>query len=157
MRKKLNGAGIILQTKDNNILLVNNKKVKLVKKGKEEIRERINKPNKWGFPKGHLEEGEDIFNCMKRELYEETGILYNELEVKYYKECKIKDYKYYYVIIDEKIKLPYESSNEIYSMRWYNINELNSLKNRNYGLDKAIKYILRAFNGDWKVNSDIFV
>ena len=28
----------------------------------------------WGFPKGHLEEGEDLFEAAHREIKEETGI-----------------------------------------------------------------------------------
>ena len=28
----------------------------------------------WGFPKGHLEEGEDLFQAARREIEEETGI-----------------------------------------------------------------------------------
>lgn len=29
----------------------------------------------WSFPGGHLEHGEDVIACAKRELYEETGLL----------------------------------------------------------------------------------
>jgi 8-oxo-dGTP pyrophosphatase MutT (NUDIX family) len=28
----------------------------------------------WSLPKGHLEEGEDVMEALKREIYEETGI-----------------------------------------------------------------------------------
>lgn len=30
---------------------------------------------KWSFPKGHLQEGETVFQCARRETFEETGVL----------------------------------------------------------------------------------
>lgn len=33
-----------------------------------------NKREKWGFPKGHLEEGEDDLTAAKREIHEEAGV-----------------------------------------------------------------------------------
>lgn len=33
-----------------------------------------NKKNNWSFPKGHVEEGEDLLEATIREIYEEAGI-----------------------------------------------------------------------------------
>jgi 8-oxo-dGTP pyrophosphatase MutT (NUDIX family) len=30
---------------------------------------------KWSFPKGHLQNGETLFQCARRETFEETGVL----------------------------------------------------------------------------------
>ena len=52
-------AGAILYTKENDEILY--------------LLIRDNHGN-WGFPKGHLEEGEDLFQAAHREIREETGI-----------------------------------------------------------------------------------
>lgn len=33
-----------------------------------------NKGHFWGFPKGHVEEGETLLDCAKREIFEETKL-----------------------------------------------------------------------------------
>jgi len=33
------------------------------------------KQNDWSFPKGHIEQGENAAEAMKREVYEETGLI----------------------------------------------------------------------------------
>lgn len=35
----------------------------------------------WGFPGGKLETGEEIFDCVKREVYEETGLKVKNLQL----------------------------------------------------------------------------
>jgi bis(5'-nucleosidyl)-tetraphosphatase len=41
----------------------------------------MQKPNRYDLPKGHMETGEDELNCALRELYEETGIAANAIEL----------------------------------------------------------------------------
>ena len=45
-------------------------------------------PNKWSFPGGKLEKGEDIYDCLSREIKEETGLEIQQ-ELQY-----ISDYTY---------------------------------------------------------------
>ncbi len=40
-----------------------------------------NSENFWSIPKGIAEDDEEFFDAAKRELYEETGIKYNKLEI----------------------------------------------------------------------------
>ena len=55
-------GGIVLE--NNNILLVKNKK-----------NEYVDNPKSfWGFPKGHMEDGEAPKDAAKREVMEETGL-----------------------------------------------------------------------------------
>ncbi|BAU06805.1 bis(5'-nucleosyl)-tetraphosphatase [Fischerella sp. NIES-3754] len=39
------------------------------------------KPNRYDLPKGHIETGEDEISCALRELFEETGIGINDIEL----------------------------------------------------------------------------
>ena len=56
-------GGIVLD--DNKILLVKNKKSEYVD----------NPKSFWGFPKGHMEDGEAPKDAAKREVMEETGLI----------------------------------------------------------------------------------
>ena len=49
-------------------------------------------PSRWDLPKGHVDPGETNFECAVRELEEETGITFDDIEV--YQEFKFK-HKYY--------------------------------------------------------------
>jgi 8-oxo-dGTP pyrophosphatase MutT (NUDIX family) len=86
------------------------------------------KANKWSFPKGHLEKDETAFECMKRELYEETGIVYNE----HFKETeselkqnKISKARYYIIECDNEIaqSTPHDTG-EIECCAWMSKEEI---------------------------------
>jgi 8-oxo-dGTP pyrophosphatase MutT (NUDIX family) len=49
--------GAICKNTDKNYLLVQGRKT-----------------GKWSWPKGHIQLGENVYDCVKREVYEETGI-----------------------------------------------------------------------------------
>lgn len=54
----------------------------LIKDGKVLLGKRLKKAGygQWGFPGGHLEEGESFVGAGKRELLEETGLVGDELQ-----------------------------------------------------------------------------
>ncbi|AAU11063.1 MutT/NUDIX hydrolase [lymphocystis disease virus-China] len=68
------------------VLIDSNKKTLVVKSAS----------NKWGFPKGSVEEGETIKDCADRELMEETGIDAHYLP-KEYKTVKCNNVSYFIV------------------------------------------------------------
>lgn len=83
MKREFSAGGIIFN-KAGQVLLINN--------------EALKDPSKsyWGFPKGHLNEGESSQNAAIREVKEETGL---EVEIK----AKIGDHKYVFTFQGEKI------------------------------------------------------
>ena len=110
---------------------IQNKKYFLVK-GK--------KSNKWGFPKGHMEEGESEIDTARREFYEETG--YNlpfssSMDKKYI----VKNNIYFIVIIEHcndliQISEEIPDKNEIQELKWLSISDILSknIKDLNFGL-----------------------
>ena len=98
------------------------------------------KSNKWGFPKGHMEEGESEIDTARREFYEETG--YNlpfssSMDKKYI----VKNNIYFIVIIEHcndliQISEEIPDKNEIQELKWLSINDILSknIKDLNFGL-----------------------
>ena len=53
----------------------------------------------WAFPGGHLEFGEKVFDCARREVYEEVGIKINNLEHGPYTEDIFKKENKHYITL----------------------------------------------------------
>ena len=53
--------------------------------------EKMNLPLKWEFPGGKIEEGEDLENCLKREIKEELGLEIEIIERLYSNKHKYPD------------------------------------------------------------------
>lgn len=100
-------AGVVIRNPENHYLLVLGRKAR-----------------KWGFPKGHIEPGEDLVGCAQREAFEETG-----LEIKIpngSKSCSTKKSIYYLVdttsITGGSIKI--QDHNEIQDVKWFSLEQI---------------------------------
>lgn len=93
--------------------------------------------NCWGFPKGKLEEGEDLKTCALREFYEETGYVLNSSlindKTKYVIATDrkngiiVKSIRYFIIEVEQDFKIdsfPGEVNNETTGMAWFRDNEI---------------------------------
>ncbi len=80
---------------------------------------------KWSFPKGHSNKGEEPYDCVKREVYEETGIrdLPNPTA-----EKRI-GFGYYYIFdVEIKYELKPQDKKEVMNQCWVTEKELDNLE-----------------------------
>ena len=103
---------------------------------------------KWGLPKGHLEEKEKLnnkyFDCAKRELLEETGIMISNHKHKKLGTFVIRDKLFYVLQLLKEISIyqPIDTT-EIGAIRWLWIKDLFSFMNKyncNITLKELYKY-----------------
>lgn len=104
-------AGIILYNKIGKILMVKGKLT-----------------GKWSFPKGKIENNESVAQAAYREFYEETGRPIG----KYIRQQSLYTFKNYTYIIAkiESLDIPKTGvvdKNEIECVKWFNINELQTI------------------------------
>ena len=98
------------------------------------------KSKKWGFPKGHMENGETEKETALREFFEETGYHFStdiQLENKYI----VKNNIYFKVNISSmkellQIRSTIPDDNEIEKADWFYISDILSMdiKDQNFGL-----------------------
>ncbi|MFO8020170.1 MAG: NUDIX domain-containing protein [Promethearchaeia archaeon] len=104
-----------------------------------------NRKGYWGFPKGHIEEGENPIQAAKREIYEEAGITHLELikELGTVKHMKPGHSEYKHTNGIKYIQLFLFKSNqnkisptgkEMENSKWTNMDKV--LKNLRYKEDK---------------------
>lgn len=72
---------------------------------------------KWSFPKGHREKNETPHECAKREIYEETGIVIDDLKNK--KATFVSIYYYFNIEFDEEKNTCPIDTNEVKDIRWF--------------------------------------
>lgn len=129
-----NKSGVILFNKElNKIVLIQNKYLHL--KGIE----------KFGLPKGHINNNETYENCAIRETFEETGIKLNKSSLIF--KIKISDTYYFPIILNKEELLSPVDTTEVLDAKWilidnikdYNINrETKTFINRKLDAIKAI-------------------
>ena len=98
---------------------------------------------KWGYPKGHVENNETTYECAKRELYEETGLVINISE---HKTVNVNNSKYYVFTTDEaELKnINPVDTNEINAAQFQDnstIQSLNLNREASVLIKKSIKYL----------------
>jgi 8-oxo-dGTP pyrophosphatase MutT (NUDIX family) len=103
--------GAILRSKTNKFLLV---------KGKES--------GKYSFPKGHIEPNETPLNCIMRELYEETGLVFDETTIQMKTILKPKIGTYIYCEATEELRVSPKDTKEIEEAGWYTDEEIQTLR-----------------------------
>ncbi len=80
---------------------------------------------KWSFPKGHSNKGEEPYDCVKREVYEETGInnLPNPTS-----EGRI-GFGYYYVFdVETKYEINPQDKKEVMDNKWVTLQDMTTLQ-----------------------------
>ncbi len=124
------------------VVLINNS-VLLIK--------RANEPCKgcWAIPGGLLDYGESIVDAVRRELYEETGLVGKPTGIIWVDNIIVKDeynkVKYHYVIIDllfTDIKGRVKPGSDALEARWFKIN--NIPKEITPSTRKLLDHIARA-------------
>ena len=80
---------------------------------------------KWSFPKGHSNKGEEPYDCVKREVFEETGIqtLPNPTS-----DQRIGFGHYYIFDVETKYDLQPQDKKEVMNHRWVTQSELDNLQ-----------------------------
>ena len=103
-----------------------------------------NEVGKWDFPGGDVDFGEDLYDSIKREIEEETGLKIDVLEP-YEVHSRITYDKNHWITIAYKcntensdIKLSYEHS----EYKWVNLEEFNKLD----AVDKIIMFAKKAYD-----------
>lgn len=108
--------------------IVKNNKVLLVK--------RANEPNKgkWSIPGGVVKLGESLIDALKREIFEETGLEIEALDVACVSEEIVRDntgIKFHYVIIDFFAKVvggELRVGSDAEDAKWISFDELDEVE-----------------------------
>ena len=88
-----------------------------------------NESQKWGLPKGHIDpkEGCNYFECAKRELEEETGIMMNLVKYRRVGTCVIRNKIFYIVQLLKEVRhmRPIDHA-EIGGVRWLKLQRISA-------------------------------
>ena len=114
-------------------ILINNFGEVLLVKG------RLSK--KWSFPKGHCKRQETDFECAKRELFEETGLVVDTKHTSYH---KLKGGSYFVFPVSGRPSAIFTDHKEIETVQWW---PLNCLPIADSNVDVSIfRSLMRSIN-----------
>ncbi|MBG9656998.1 NUDIX domain-containing protein [Bacillus firmus] len=125
--------------------IVQDGKVLMIKEKKATVK------NKWNFPSGHVEKGEDILEAACREVKEETGLdvklthttgIYNFISST---DHQVILFHFIAQITGGVLSLQEE---EIADSKWVNLSNLNSFKDEELRDARVIRQILDAVKAD---------
>jgi mRNA-decapping enzyme subunit 2 len=130
-------AGLILLNENmNNVVLV-----------------RSYNTNKWGLPKGKIEEGEDLLECAIREVEEETGFYAKDYihhpTNKNFFDVSFKDKKMTFYIaknVPDNVVFKTKTKKEISDIKFFNINEITESCGPTYQIVVKLKRWIIEFN-----------
>ncbi len=116
---------------------------------------RIRSWNGWAFPGGHLENGESVTDCVKREMLEETGIVLGNLIFKgitnIYNTVNHKRHIIYNFACDKYSGEVKKQCNEG-EIQWINISEfdaLNMAEGMEYRIPLFTKSMVQELYIEW--------
>lgn len=90
------------------------------------------KTGRWSWPKGHIHYGEKVYDCVMREVWEETGISNLPLPDT---SLKLKSGEYFlYKFKDETPALHPNDISEVMDIGWFSIDEIRN-NSRNCNID----------------------
>ncbi|MGG3564802.1 NUDIX hydrolase [Neobacillus rhizosphaerae] len=130
--------GIVLVV---SVSIIQNNEVLIIKENKSTAR------NKWNFPSGRIEQGEDILVAARREVKEETGF-----DVKLVKSTGVYNFTsntnhqvvlFHFIAEITGGSLTMDET-EIIDSKWIALNELNELENEELRDATVIKQIMDA-------------
>ncbi len=80
---------------------------------------------KWSFPKGHSNKGEEPYDCVIREIFEETGVcnLPNPTS-----DQRIGFGHYYIFDVEVKYNLQPQDKKEVMDQKWVTLNDMNNMQ-----------------------------
>ncbi len=79
---------------------------------------------KWSFPKGHANPGESPFECIVREIFEETGYMNLHTPIRSY---TMRFGIYYEFIVNHEFATNPRDQEEIAEARWLSVDEIRTL------------------------------
>ena len=115
------------------ILVHNNKILLILRDNKPEIPE----PNTWQLPGGGVEEGEDYFQAISRELQEEISIIPQQLK---YLGSAPSDTKVFFAFLNDEEVTNIKLGNEGQKLEFFNLEDVLKIN-----LTKKLRFYLEKF------------